>query len=132
MILDVPAESVTGERRDAWRHPALRLSLRRTFPRTTAAQSMDVLISQSAVAGYRAVIVAANALPKDFPLAMAICRRLSPYSPAALFRQPPRRNKPRCRPPGGRSWFATRYFCGSKFPGRQGFPENRNLLLERF
>jgi NAD(P) transhydrogenase subunit alpha len=38
------------------------------LPRTTRAQSMDVLSSQANIAGYRAVLVAAQALPKMFPL----------------------------------------------------------------
>ena len=37
-------------------------------PRTTRAQSMDVLSSQANLAGYRAVLIAADALPKVFPL----------------------------------------------------------------
>ncbi len=38
------------------------------IPRITRAQSMDVLSSQSTVAGYKAVLLAANALPKFFPM----------------------------------------------------------------
>jgi NAD(P) transhydrogenase subunit alpha len=38
------------------------------LPRTTRAQSMDVLSSQANIAGYRAVLLAAQALPKVFPL----------------------------------------------------------------
>ena len=37
-------------------------------PRTTRAQSMDVLSSQANIAGYRAVLLAAEALAKVFPL----------------------------------------------------------------
>ena len=37
-------------------------------PRTSRAQSMDVLSSQAIVAGYKAVMLAAEALPKMFPL----------------------------------------------------------------
>jgi NAD(P) transhydrogenase subunit alpha len=37
-------------------------------PRITRAQAMDVLSSQATVAGYRAVLVAAERLPKMFPL----------------------------------------------------------------
>ena len=33
-------------------------------PRITRAQSMDVLSSQASIAGYRAVLLAAEALPK--------------------------------------------------------------------
>ena len=38
------------------------------LPRITRAQSMDVLSSQATVAGYRAVLLAAAALPKMFPM----------------------------------------------------------------
>ena len=37
-------------------------------PRITRAQSMDVLSSQASIAGYRAVLMAAEALPKIFPM----------------------------------------------------------------
>jgi H+-translocating NAD(P) transhydrogenase subunit alpha len=37
-------------------------------PRTTRAQAVDVLSSQATVAGYKAVLLAAEALPKMFPL----------------------------------------------------------------
>ena len=38
------------------------------MPRITRAQSMDVLSSQSTVVGYKAVLVAADRLPKMFPM----------------------------------------------------------------
>ena len=38
------------------------------LPRITRAQSMDVLSSQATIAGYRAVLMAAEALPKIFPM----------------------------------------------------------------
>ncbi|MFO8041430.1 MAG: Re/Si-specific NAD(P)(+) transhydrogenase subunit alpha [Sodalinema sp.] len=38
------------------------------IPRTSRAQSMDALSSQAGVAGYKAVLVAASALPKFFPM----------------------------------------------------------------
>jgi len=38
------------------------------MPRITRAQSMDVLSSQATVIGYKAVLVAANRLPKMFPM----------------------------------------------------------------
>lgn len=38
------------------------------LPRITRAQSMDVLSSQATIAGYRAVLLAAEALPKIFPM----------------------------------------------------------------
>lgn len=48
------------------------------IPRTTLAQSMDVLSSQASVAGYRSVITAANYLPKLFPLLMTAAGRVEP------------------------------------------------------
>ena len=39
-----------------------------TIPRITRAQAMDTLSSQATVAGYKAVIIAAERLPKFFPL----------------------------------------------------------------
>lgn len=38
------------------------------LPRTTRAQAMDVLSSQAAVAGYRAMLIAAESSPKFFPM----------------------------------------------------------------
>ncbi len=40
------------------------------LPRITRAQSMDVLSSMATIAGYRAVLLAATALPKMFPMMM--------------------------------------------------------------
>jgi NAD(P) transhydrogenase subunit alpha len=48
------------------------------LPRTTVAQAMDVLSSQSTVAGYRAVIAAANRLPKFFPMLMTPAGTIAP------------------------------------------------------
>lgn len=39
-------------------------------PRITRAQSMDVLSSQATIAGYKAVVMAANELPKIYPMLM--------------------------------------------------------------
>ncbi|MEB3210073.1 MAG: Re/Si-specific NAD(P)(+) transhydrogenase subunit alpha, partial [Leptolyngbyaceae bacterium] len=38
------------------------------IPRTTRAQSMDALSSQASLAGYKATLIAATALPKFFPM----------------------------------------------------------------
>ncbi|MFQ5697134.1 MAG: Re/Si-specific NAD(P)(+) transhydrogenase subunit alpha [Myxococcota bacterium] len=48
------------------------------MPRTTLAQSMDVLSSQSTLAGYRAVILAAERLRKVMPLLMTAAGTLRP------------------------------------------------------
>ena len=47
------------------------------LPRITRAQSMDVLSSQATVAGYRAVLRAAEALPKMFPMMITAAGTLS-------------------------------------------------------
>ncbi len=48
------------------------------LPRTTRAQSMDVLSSQANIAGYRAVLIAAQALPKLFPLMTTAAGTIAP------------------------------------------------------
>jgi H+-translocating NAD(P) transhydrogenase subunit alpha len=47
------------------------------IPRTTRAQSMDVLSSMATVAGYRAVLLAATELPKLFPMLMTAAGTLT-------------------------------------------------------
>ena len=48
------------------------------IPRTTLAQSMDVLSSQANLAGYWAVVAAAARLPKIFPLLMTAAGTITP------------------------------------------------------
>jgi NAD(P) transhydrogenase subunit alpha len=48
------------------------------MPRITRAQPMDVLSAMSTVAGYKAVLIAANHLPKFFPLLMTAAGTLTP------------------------------------------------------
>lgn len=48
------------------------------MPRITRAQKMDVLSSQATVAGYQAVLLAAAALPKLFPLLMTAAGTITP------------------------------------------------------
>jgi NAD(P) transhydrogenase subunit alpha len=55
LVRDLAARDVTSFSMDA-------------IPRTTRAQSMDVLSSQATVAGYKAVLMAADNLPKFFPM----------------------------------------------------------------
>ena len=47
------------------------------IPRTTRAQSMDVLSSMATIIGYRAVLLAATELPKLFPMLMTAAGTLS-------------------------------------------------------
>jgi NAD(P) transhydrogenase subunit alpha len=48
------------------------------IPRITRAQGMDVLSSMATVAGYRAVLLAANLLPKMFPMLMTAAGTVQP------------------------------------------------------
>ena len=48
------------------------------MPRITRAQSMDILSSMATIAGYKAVILAAEALPKMFPMMMTAAGTVSP------------------------------------------------------
>lgn len=48
------------------------------MPRVSRAQSMDVLSAMSTVAGYKGVLLAADHLPKFFPLLMTAAGTLSP------------------------------------------------------
>jgi H+-translocating NAD(P) transhydrogenase subunit alpha len=48
------------------------------LPRTTRAQSMDILSSQANIAGYKAVIMAAMQLPKYFPMFMTAAGSIAP------------------------------------------------------
>jgi len=47
-------------------------------PRTSRAQSMDALSSQAGVAGYQAVLIAAAALPKFFPMLTTAAGTIAP------------------------------------------------------
>ncbi|MFM8803009.1 MAG: NAD(P)(+) transhydrogenase (Re/Si-specific) subunit alpha, partial [Planctomycetia bacterium] len=47
-------------------------------PRITRAQSMDVLSSQANIAGYRAVLLAATALPRIFPMMTTAAGTVTP------------------------------------------------------
>ncbi len=48
------------------------------IPRTSRAQSMDALSSQAAVAGYKAALLAAAALPKFFPMLTTAAGTIAP------------------------------------------------------
>jgi proton-translocating NAD(P)+ transhydrogenase subunit alpha len=49
-----------------------------SIPRITRAQGMDALSSQSTVAGYKAVLLAAERLPKFFPMLMTAAGTVAP------------------------------------------------------
>ncbi len=48
------------------------------LPRTTRAQAMDVLSSQANIAGYKAVLTAANLYPRYFPMFMTAAGSIKP------------------------------------------------------
>ncbi|MBC7937898.1 MAG: NAD(P) transhydrogenase subunit alpha [Rhizobacter sp.] len=48
------------------------------LPRTTRAQSMDILSSQANIAGYKAVLLAANLYPRYFPMFMTAAGSIPP------------------------------------------------------
>lgn len=48
------------------------------LPRTTRAQSMDVLSSQANIAGYKAVLLASNIFPRYFPMLMTAAGSIPP------------------------------------------------------
>ena len=48
------------------------------IPRITRAQSMDVLSSMASIAGYKAVLLAAAALPRMFPMMMTAAGTITP------------------------------------------------------
>ena len=49
-----------------------------SVPRITRAQSMDALSSQATVAGYKAVLIAADRVPKLFPMLMTAAGTIAP------------------------------------------------------
>ncbi len=49
-----------------------------SIPRITRAQAMDALSSQATVAGYKAVLLAANQVPKLFPMLMTAAGTIAP------------------------------------------------------
>jgi NAD(P) transhydrogenase subunit alpha len=60
------------------RHKGVEAFSMDAIPRTTRAQSMDALSSQSNLAGYKSVILAADALGKIFPLMMTAAGTITP------------------------------------------------------
>lgn len=61
-----------------WAAKALTSFSMDTLPRTTRAQAMDVLSSQANIAGYKAVLLAANVYPRYFPMFMTAAGSIPP------------------------------------------------------
>jgi NAD(P) transhydrogenase subunit alpha len=61
-----------------WAEKGLSIFSMDMLPRTTRAQSMDVLSSQANIAGYKAVLMAANHFPRYFPMFMTAAGSIPP------------------------------------------------------
>jgi NAD(P) transhydrogenase subunit alpha len=61
-----------------WAQGGLTVFSMEMLPRTTRAQSMDVLSSQANIAGYKAVLHAANIYPRYFPMFMTAAGSIAP------------------------------------------------------
>ena len=59
-------------------HAGVTLFSMEFVPRTTRAQSMDALSSMASIAGYKAVLLAASALPKMFPMMTTAAGTMAP------------------------------------------------------
>jgi NAD(P) transhydrogenase subunit alpha len=62
----------------AWAEKGITIFSLDMLPRTTRAQTMDVLSSQASVAGYKAVLVAAEHYPRYFPMLMTSAGTVTP------------------------------------------------------
>ncbi|MGN6617359.1 MAG: NAD(P) transhydrogenase subunit alpha [Ilyomonas sp.] len=63
---------------ETWCNKCLTVFSMDMIPRTTRAQSMDVLSSQANIAGYKAVLLAANLFPRYFPMFMTAAGSIPP------------------------------------------------------
>ena len=63
---------------DYWLRQNLTVFSMDMLPRTTRAQSMDVLSSQANIAGYKAVLLAANQYPRYLPMFMTAAGSIAP------------------------------------------------------
>ena len=62
----------------SWSRAAITAFAMERVPRITRAQKMDALSSMSTVAGYKAVLLAADTLPRFFPLLMTAAGTIPP------------------------------------------------------
>jgi len=65
LVKELAAKNITGFSMDV-------------VPRTSRAQAMDILSSMATIAGYKAVLTAANTLPKFFPMFMTAAGTIKP------------------------------------------------------
>lgn len=78
LVLCVAGAWGDKERVEGWAARGLDIAAMELLPRITRAQSMDVLSSQANLAGYRAVIEAAAAFARGFPMMMTAAGTVPP------------------------------------------------------
>ena len=64
--------------RRGWRERGVHAFAMESIPRITRAQPMDALSSQATVSGYKAVLIAAERLPRFFPMLMTAAGTVAP------------------------------------------------------
>lgn len=78
ILCSVLNPSENGKWIEEARNKGLTLLALDMIPRTTRAQSMDILSSMATVAGYKAVLTAASILPRFFPMFMSAAGTIKP------------------------------------------------------
>ena len=78
ILLGVYQVLYNADRVQQWAGNGLTVFSLEMLPRTTRAQSMDVLSSQANIAGYKAVLLAANLYPRYFPMFMTAAGSIAP------------------------------------------------------
>ncbi|MBS1628632.1 MAG: Re/Si-specific NAD(P)(+) transhydrogenase subunit alpha [Bacteroidetes bacterium] len=73
-----------GPQMQQWAQKGLTVFSLDTIPRTTRAQSMDVLSSQANIAGYKAVLLAASSYCRYFPMFMTAAGSIPPAKVVVL------------------------------------------------
>jgi H+-translocating NAD(P) transhydrogenase subunit alpha len=78
IVLGVYQPLMNATEMEAWKANGNTIYSMDKLPRTTLAQSMDVLSSQANIAGYKAVLQAAQLFPKYFPMFMTAAGSIPP------------------------------------------------------
>jgi NAD(P) transhydrogenase subunit alpha len=78
VLIGMYASLTNKENLQALAHRGATVFSMEMLPRTTRAQSMDILSSQANIAGYKAVLLAAATLPKYFPMFMTAAGTIAP------------------------------------------------------
>ncbi|WP_276503599.1 Re/Si-specific NAD(P)(+) transhydrogenase subunit alpha [Terrimonas pollutisoli] len=78
ILIGVYQPLFTGDAMKQWASKGITSFSLDMLPRTTRAQSMDVLSSQANIAGYKAVLLAANSYGRYFPMFMTAAGSIAP------------------------------------------------------